>query len=291
MQDAQETLGFVNEDALLPDGWEEGMSLFDEGVKDLPEEMDASEEESDAEFLRREAGEDDAPTQSNDSESGDQSAGVEEAADPTGQSAPTDTPKPKTYHLKVNRKEMDVELTDDEVLSRLQKSYAFDALKEKEQKQLYRKVYQEEIDAGMTERSARQTAKAEAGGEYSLTDEEETDTAPADEQEHEPTSTLRDYSGEVAQVLALYPQYRDKGIPNEVIAKTFDGTTLLAAMSAYQSALDAKTAASLSRENKILKQNAASAAKAPVKGVSGGGTVKTQKKSAFEEGFDSDPWQ
>ena len=51
----------------------------------------------------------------------------------------------------------------------------------------------------------------------------------------------------------------------------------------------AGSAASLKKENAILKQNAASAAKAPVKGVTGGG-VSPDKVDYFIEGFDSDPW-
>ena len=299
MEDAQETLGYVNEEALLPDGWDNDFKLFDDGDTGLSEEMDASTEESDAEFLRREAGEEEAPEASDASESGDQSADVEEAEQaPSGQTEPqAETPKSRKYHLKVNREERDVELTDDEVLARLQKSYAFDAIKEKEQKQKYRDIYNEEINAGMTQRSARQTAIAEVGKEYSLTDEEdvalgeETPTA-SNETPSTPAAPSRDFMAEYAQVKTLF---NIDTIPDEVILNADRANvSLLQSMLAYRQkqevAKHEKTAADAIRENRILKQNAASAARAPVKGVTGGGTVSGTEKSSFEKGFDSDPW-
>ena len=67
------------------------------------------------------------------------------------------------------------------------------------------------------------------------------------------------------------------------------GVPLLTAYQAYREKQSAKTAATLQKENRVLKQNAASAAKAPVRGVSGGG-VEPKKVDNFLKGFDSDPW-
>ena len=41
------------------------------------------------------------------------------------------------------------------------------------------------------------------------------------------------------------------------------------------------------QENAVLKQNAARAAAAPVKGVTGGGTVQAKGEDAFDKGFDA----
>ena len=46
----------------------------------------------------------------------------------------------------------------------------------------------------------------------------------------------------------------------------------------------------LQRENAILRQNAQAAAKAPVRGVSGGGTAAENTKSSFLMGLESDGW-
>jgi len=45
----------------------------------------------------------------------------------------------------------------------------------------------------------------------------------------------------------------------------------------------------LEKENAILKQNAAAAAKAPVRGVSAG-AVQSNPAASFEKGLFSDPW-
>ena len=73
------------EEALLPDGWQEGEDLLA-------------------------APDDAAPT----------TDGAEERSE-------------KTYRLKVNHEEKEVTLSDEEVVARLQKSYAFDALKERQE--------------------------------------------------------------------------------------------------------------------------------------------------------------
>ena len=69
-----------------------------------------------------------------------------------------------------------------------------------------------------------------------------------------------------------------------------DGADLLSAYSAYRVQASEKAAKSIKKENQILKQNAASAAKAPVKGVSGGGSTNQKKEDPFLKGFDSDNW-
>ena len=87
----EQIIGNGMEDALLPDGWSEGEDLF------APEGTDPTTE---------------AP------EGSVSPAGAEETA-------------PRTYRLKVNHEEKEVTLSEEEVVARLQKSYAFDAMKER----------------------------------------------------------------------------------------------------------------------------------------------------------------
>ena len=64
---------------------------------------------------------------------------------------------------------------------------------------------------------------------------------------------------------------------------------LLMAYVAYRGKQSEKAAASLKKENAVLKQNAAAAAKAPVKGVTGGGNA-TEKRDPWLDAFDKDYW-
>ena len=140
----------------------------------------------------------------------------------------------------------------------------------------------------MTEDVARLVAKEAAGGTYSLNDEDEAEQADQSAEQENTYAPVRDYAAEVTQMKALFPSVGE--IPDEVlnVAATQD-IPVVTAYLAYRDRENAKAAASLKKENAILKQNAASAAKAPVKGVTGGG-VSPDKVDYFIEGFDSDPW-
>ena len=135
----------------------------------------------------------------------------------------------------------------------------------------------------MTDAAARMVAANECGGKsYSLTDDPE----PAPMVEEEPVE--RDFTAEVQQLKALYPDFKET--PDEVALAVANGTNLLTAYVAYREKQTQKAAASLKKENEVLKHNAASAAKAPVKGVTGGGATDTKPKNDLLVGFDSDSW-
>ena len=188
--------------------------------------------------------------------------------------------------MKVNHDEQEVDIdamSDDELRALLQKGKAFDAMKDAENKRTYRKVYQEQIDAGMTEAAARMIAKdAAEGNAYALTDDEGTTPAPAAAPVEAQTRDLR---AEVEQLRALYPEIKE--MPDEVAKAVSQGVPVITAYLAYRERQSAKAAATLQRENQILKQNAANSAKAPVRGVTGGDSTPPKKRSLFEEGFDA----
>ena len=161
-------------------------------------------------------------------------------------------------------------------------------MKSGEAKAKYKATYDAQVEAGMTEGVARLVAKDAAGGDYSLNDEAEPKQA---DQSAEPEKThipVRDFAAEVKQLKALFPKVEE--IPDEVlnVAATKD-ISVVTAYLAYRENESAKAAESLKKENAILKQNAASAAKAPVKGVTGGG-ASADKVDYFMKGFESDPW-
>ena len=281
---------FGEEEPLLPDGWQEGDTLFPEDEQDVasfgtdgPQDLDdLTDENEDGNS------ESDDPTtvEEGDEESQGTDGGAEETPDEE------DTPEAKTSRiikLKVNHQEEEVDLSalsDEEIAAHFQKSRAYELKVEADNKKRFREVYQEQLDAGMTDAAARMVAQNEVGGKaYSLTD----DAEPAPEPETKPATTpVRDYRAEMAQLKVLYPDF--KQLPDEVITMADTaGVSLLNAYQAYREKQNAKTAASVAKENRILKQNAASAAKAPVRGVSGGG-VSLKKSDPFEKGFDSVDW-
>ena len=101
---------------------------------------------------------------------------------------------------------------------------------------------------------------------------------------------VRNPQAEVAELLAAKPELYGKQIPQEVfVASAVGGKSLLAAYTEYEAAKSRSEAEKLRTENNIHKQNAANAAKAPVKGVSAGGAAKDKSgEDDFLRGFNSD---
>lgn len=283
-KDAYGTASFGGDvEPILPDGWEEGMDIFADSEVEGDILTDDDRADDNLDELLNEKGESDETAPTTGAETDDvPGAGADTTESPDGADKAKETVS-RIRKLKVNHEEREIDLgslSDDDLIAHLQKSYAFDAMKDKENQQKYRDVYQEQLDAGMTEHVAKLVAREAAGKTYSLTDEEET-AAPALETV-EPT--VRNFASEVEQLKALYPDIKE--IPDEVAKAASKGIPVLTAFLAYRDKQSAKTAAALRAENTVLKQNAASAAKAPVKGVTGGGNPPTKKSSPFEDAFD-----
>jgi hypothetical protein len=287
---------FGEEEPLLPDGWQEGDDLFAEVDQDADSFVtDGSPEITELETENEDgtAADADPTTVETDGEDTHSDEGSAEEETPDGEPQ-TETAPSRKLKLKVNHREEEIDIaamSDEDLVSLLQKGRAFDAMKETENKQKFRRVYQEQIDAGMTEAAARLVAQNESGGKaYSLVDEEETPVvepvAPVEAKETAPS--VRDFKAEMEQLQALYPDFKE--MPDEVARAAAKGVPLLTAYLVYRDQQSAKTAASLKKENEVLKQNAASAAKAPVRGVTGGGSTAPKKEDSFLKGFDSDEW-
>lgn len=279
------TVSGEDDDIMLPSGWSEGDDIF------APESWSGAAQQADGSDAADEAGEtaagdssdgEDALTMGEEDGGEVQSAGDEETDTPDGAQAP-ETKTPRKLKLKVNHEEMEVdidEMPDEELIAHIQKSKAYDAAKEAENKRRYREIYQDQIDAGMTEAAAKMIAANEVDGKtYPLED------APAAAAEN--AGQGRDIATDVAQLKALYPDM--KQVPDEVAKAYAGGVPLLTAYIAYRERQSAKAAQTLRRENEVLKQNAAAAAKAPVRGVSGGAKAQS-KPDPMLAGFDSDAW-
>ena len=90
--------------------------------------------------------------------------------------------------------------------------------------------------------------------------------------------------------MAAKPELYGKQIPQEVfVASALGGKSLLTAYTEYEAAKSRSEAEKLRTENNIHKQNAANAAKAPIKGVSIGGAAKDKSgEDDFLRGFNED---
>ena len=294
LQDAFDAI-LGNDEGFLPDGWDGESDIFtDSGELNADAFVsDATQEELAEPTEENETGADEAEalTMGDEAEEADQSADDEtEDSQPDG-AEQTEVKTSRKLTLKVNHgiEELDINsMSDEDLIALLQKGRAFDAMKSSEAKAKYKATYDAQVEAGMTEGVARLVAKDAAGGDYSLNDEAEPKQA---DQSAEPEKThipVRDFAAEVTQLKALFPKVEE--IPDEVlnVAATKD-ISVVTAYLAYRENESAKAAESLKKENAILKQNAASAAKAPVKGVTGGG-ASADKVDYFMKGFESDPW-
>ena len=109
---------------------------------------------------------------------------------------------------------------------------------------------------------------------------------PEEETAEEEPAPERDFVKEVQQLKALYPDFKE--MPDEVAKAAVGGANLLTAYVAYREQQTRKAAETLEKENEVLRQNAAAAAKAPVRGITGGGAADTKPRNNLLVGFDED---
>ena len=96
---------------------------------------------------------------------------------------------------------------------------------------------------------------------------------------------MRDFSEEIRELWRIRPELRNKVLPDAVAKAAANGQRLSLAYLDHEAAQARQQAESSRRENEILRQNAASASRAPVKGTSGSG-VDVKPKDPFLEGFE-----
>ena len=114
---------------------------------------------------------------------------------------------------------------------------------------------------------------------------------PAPTQTAAETAAARDYQAEVEELLQARPQLRGQALPDAVSrAAVADNKRLLLAYLDYEAKQVQAENERLRRENEIYKQNAATAARSPVRGVSGGGATDTKPSDPFLDGFNSADW-
>lgn len=105
------------------------------------------------------------------------------------------------------------------------------------------------------------------------------------------TAAQRDYQAEVEELLQARPQLRGQALPDAVSRAAVEGDKrLLLAYLDYEAQQAQAENERLRKENEIYKQNAATAARSPVRGVSGGGATDLKPSDPFLDGFNAADW-
>ena len=101
----------------------------------------------------------------------------------------------------------------------------------------------------------------------------------------------RDLGAEAEDLLAVFPQMQGRSIPTEVVLDSLNGNkSLTAAFAAYTERQHQAELAALRKRSGRQGQNAAAAGRAPVRGVSAGGSTEQKAPDPFLAGFDSEDW-
>lgn len=295
-----------DDDIMLPEGYGADDALFpDETADDLAGQPEVGEDDG---------AEDPAPATEQDPDpdvdgKGNAEAPATEPPAPATEQV-TEQPKPNMLKFKAthDRVERDVELSESDLPGIWQKAQNHDRMRSRleEQQKLLTEVEQLAKSMGyssakeMTEKATgayldaevksmtaagvpERVAKAVVAQEIAqrgAQNAEAPQSAPAPQ---------RDPKAEVAELLQAHPELYGKPLPQEVVAAAGAGKNLLSAYTEYEARQAAQEADRIRRENDILKQNAANAAKAPVKGVTPGGAPKTEKgEDDFLRGFNED---
>ena len=288
------------EDVIMPDGYGTGDDFFaDEWTGQDADAQPEPEQESEPEEPKE-----DAPTT-------EQTEEDHEAQEPEAET-PEDAPRRLRFKARVDREDMDVDIGEDEVPALYQLAKAGERWKAKNDTMRQQVEHYEQIAKGMgyatVDEMIQKTAEGykaakvqelmEQGTPQTIAEDyvdrmmqREAAKAPDPEpEEPTPESHERNIQAEAQELIVARPDLKTRQLPMEVVEAWRNGENLLNAYNRYEARQKEAENQKLKKENNILKQNAAAAAKAPVKGVTGGAPTDTEPEDPFLKGFDSDPW-
>ena len=301
-------------EAILPDGWAEGDDYFDSGSwTGGSEEVSATSEETtetNAEESSTENTEELAPATEESEVSEPTTEGEEES--PATETAPA-TPEKIKVKYQFNHKDVEEEL-DPAALPEIMQmarsaeryrarvaqseglqgkaSFVAKILGYETPEALMDEVLQNARDTerssllskGNSEEIVDDYLERKYGNAKATVTTEETPT-PAEE-----STPQSQFAQQAKELLAAEPELvGQKKLPDEVIKGFAEGKgTLLQLYRNYKAQAETAEINRLKKENQILKQNAASAKRAPVMGVSRGGSTNVQPADDFLSGFNSD---
>lgn len=304
---------------ILPPGWTEEDDLFDpkSWSGEVPE-ADAPKENADLSFeeLFAALADDPSTTGEDDGVNADPEKPADDQSSTTG-SEPTQgtTGNKLKFRARYNHQDQDVELdeadlpdlyqkaqyvdnarqqiaslsTTSDKAERLAKLMGYDSAAEmldEAEKNFTQSEVDKLVDKGYDEADARELLESRQSKKLA-------DTTPSAGGEDTTVSPRQaEMKADVAAFFEAHPDLRNVKVPDEVFQATLNGGHFNVE---YQKYLDKQAAAEterLRKENRIYKQNADAAAKAPVRGVKGGGNAAAKPQSEFErlfiQGFNSD---
>ena len=294
-------------DAILPDGWSgnEDADIFDPstwGTTDT--ESDVTEDET-AEGEGNSQGE--ADDLSRAIEEGTDSQAEPEETEESPATADDGSPKPIKVRVTIDHVPQDVEIDPSDIPSLYEKSQALDRYK---QRLADAEAEQSRWDAlaaglqfenrgalldGLIENAVQDyisehpSIPEEMARDYFMRrfkipeKQEQKQEQPAQE------TGQRDYRQEVADLFRTYPEARTIQIPDDVKNDAIQtGKPLVQAYADWKARTASAEASRANRENKILRQNQAAAARAPVKKTTGGGKTDNSPEDPFLKGFNDD---
>lgn len=100
---------------------------------------------------------------------------------------------------------------------------------------------------------------------------------------------VSDLAQEIESFYGDHPEERENQIPDSVAKAVAEGKPFAAAMEEHLRGRAEEQSRRVRAENAILRQNAESARRAPVRGTAGSG-VETNATSDFLRGFNSKDW-
>ena len=288
------------EDVMMPDGYGTGDDFFaDEWTGQDADAQPEPEQEAEPEKPKE-----DAPTT-------EQTEEDHEAQEPEAET-PEDAPRRLRFKARVDREDMDVDIGEDEVPALYQLAKAGERWKAKNDTMRQQVEHYEQIAKGMgyatVDEMIQKTAEGykaakvqelmEQGTPQTIAEDyvdrmmqREAAKAPDPEpEEPTPEAHERNIQAEAQELIVARPDLKTRQLPMEVVEAWRNGENLLNAYNRYEARQKEAENQKLKKENNILKQNAAAAAKAPVKGVTGGAPTDTEPEDPFLKGFDSDPW-
>ena len=297
-------------EALLPEGWAEDDDIFDvDSWKGVQAGADESQADDDQEEVTEADGAEDATRTTGADDDAEESEDDGDNAPANGQEA--EKPKLK-FSAQIDHKVQDVELDETELPTIFQKAHVTDRVRAKLDKvqplidkgnRLAKILGYDSMDAmldaaadsyrqGEVERLTGEGVHPDVAAELveSRTKRATESIQPEPDVEDE-TPGKRDYAGEVADLLKVHPELRGTQLPDEVVnACVVEGRSLVGAYEAYMRKQTEAENKAVKAENKRLKQNADAARRAPVRGVSKGGSPKPEPDDPFLIGFNSERW-
>lgn len=304
----QETTLIPDDDGpIMPEGYEEDKDFFsDDWTADAPSEEPETKDST--------PGPDPAAEAAGAAQAAQDIATTGEPAEPAPE--PADTPRKLKFRTKVDHEDRDVELDEAELPAIYQKAQVADRWKDQKDKlsafetrasALAKSMGYESADAMLSAASdsyrQQQIDELVSQGTPKLLAEDYIDRRMHDAQaaqtppqpapaEQAPVDkpAERDYRSEAEELFRQRPDLAGKQLPQEVLTAWVSGARLSEAFRGYEQNQKAADAEKLRRENAVLKQNAAAAAKAPVKGVTGGGQTDTEPEDPFLTGFNDERW-